>query len=286
MAMANEDTKEVKSLSQNQDATKDKLADTSKAQSSPSKGATSDQSKSPQKNNNKNDNNTPSSQSKAATPSSGSSSSSTRGSKGVASIDKYNELKKKLTQQILKKQELTNKLSKLEDTIYQKESSYFEESYSGNIVKGFENFSKSSGGGAGASGGGAGSGASGFKRRIVYTEDDHIFSLSSISFVKNMVKRHGAGYVNGSLSNGPATSIINSKDELDDYEDSVDPTTANLGVKSSSQATATTASPAAAAAAAAATVTAAATVSADGAKSETSRSSTPSRKRKARTIED
>lgn len=259
--MADEDTKEAKSLLQKQESTEDKPTDTQKPMSLPTKGTTTDQSKSPQKNNNKTDNNTPGNQSKPSTPS-----SSAKLSKGAASIDKYNELKKKLTQQILKKQEITNKLSKLEDTIYQKESDYFEESYSGNIVKGFENFSKSSGGGAGGTGGGSGS--SGFKRRIVYTEDDHIFSLSSISFVKNMVKRHGTGYAtNGSLGNGTASSIINSKDDFDDYEDSVDPTTANLGVKLSN--------PIAAAAA-----------STENNKSETSRSSTPSRKRKARTIED
>ncbi|KAI5950399.1 EAF6 [Candida margitis] len=256
--MASDETKEAKSSSQKPDSTEDKPSETPKVSSSPTKtGSTADQSKSPQKNNNNNSStNAHSSQSKASTP------SSTKSGKSSASIEKYNELKKKLTQQILKKQEITNKLSKLEDTIYQKESDYFEESYSGNIVKGFENFSKSSGGGSGGSGGG--SGTSGFRRKMVYTEDDHIFSLSSINFVKNMVKRHGPGYANGSIGNGTASSIINSKDDFDDYEDSVDPTTANMGIKSNN--------------------TAAAAASEN--KSETSRSSTPSRKRKARTIED
>ncbi|KAG5417584.1 EAF6 [Candida metapsilosis] len=273
--MANEEMKEMKNSSQKKDSTEDKPAVPLKAAPSPSKGAGSDQSKSPQKNNNKSDNSTPSSQSKASTPSS----SSTKQSKGAASVEKYNDLKKKLTQQILKKQEIANKLAKLEDTIYQKESSYFEESYSGNIVKGFENFSKSSGGGASATGGGGGSGASGFKRRIVYTEDDHIFSLSSISFVKNMVKRHGAGYAaaaNGALANATASSIINARDDFDDYEDSVDPTTANLGIKPGN----------AGAAGSASATPVAASVALENNKQEISRSSTPSRKRKARTIED
>lgn len=290
--MANEGTEESKGLPEKQEPTQEKTSDVQKSTSLPSKGPTTDPSKSPQKNNNNNNNNAKSdtassSQSKPSTP------SSTKLSKGAASIDKYNDLKKKLIQQILKKQEIGNKLSKLEDTIYQKESDYFESSYSGNIVKGFENFAKSGGGGASGvsgGGGGGGSGTSGFKRRIVYTEDDHIFSLSSISFVKNMVKRHGANYAaattvvgNGSLSNGSASSIINSKDDFDDYEDSIDPTTANLGVKHNSNQSSAVAPVATATATSSA---AAAAPSTENAKSETSRSSTPSRKRKARTIED
>ena len=66
----------------------------------------------------------------------------TSSSKSKDDSEKYVELKNKLIQQILKKQELTRKLTTLEDSIYQKEIDYFEESPLGNIVKGFENFSK------------------------------------------------------------------------------------------------------------------------------------------------
>lgn len=160
----------------------------------------------------------------------------TSSSKSKDDSEKYVELKNKLIQQILKKQELTRKLTTLEDSIYQKEIDYFEESPLGNIVKGFENFSKT-GGGGGAN-----------KRKIVYSEDDHIFSLSSVNYIKSLMKRQSH------TSNGGS-----SKDDFDDYEDSVDPTTASAGSKANSIE-----------------------------KNETpsGSSGTPSRKRKARVLED
>lgn len=111
------------------------------------------------------------------------------------SIDQYTQLKNELTKQILKKQELDAQLLALEESIYDKENDYFNESTYGNIVKGFDNFSKSSSGGSN-------------KRKMVYTDDDHIFSLSSSTFVKTLMKREGV------TTGGP---------DLDDYEDSVDP---------------------------------------------------------------
>lgn len=133
-------------------------------------------------------------------------------------IEQYNSVKQKLTAQILRKQLIDAKLADLEDRIYDKETGYFQESVFGNIVKGFDNFGKTSGGGiivtsgggyggggsnaGGASGGsglsnggyGGGSGGGGggsMKRRIVYTDDDHIFSLSSTSFMKTLMRRQG-----------------------------------------------------------------------------------------------
>ena len=160
----------------------------------------------------------------------------TSSSKSKDDSEKYVELKNKLIQQILKKQELTRKLTTLEDSIYQKEIDYFEESPLGNIVKGFENFSKTSGGGGTN------------KRKIVYSEDDHIFSLSSVNYIKSLMKRQGH------TSNGGSST-----DDFDDYEDSVDPTTASAGSKANSIE-----------------------------KNETpsGSSGTPSRKRKARVLED
>lgn len=152
--------------------------------------------------------------------------------------EKYDELRKKLVQQILKKQELSKKLSNLEDTIYQKEVEYFEDSPLGNIIKGFENITKTSGGSGNSN-----------KRRVVYTDDDHIFSLSSVNYIKQMLKKQGQSI------NGSSTTT---KDDFDDYEDSVDPATAGLEKKANSIE-----------------------------RSETpSSGGTPSRKRKARTFDD
>ncbi|ODV80969.1 NuA4-domain-containing protein [Suhomyces tanzawaensis NRRL Y-17324] len=126
--------------------------------------------------------------------------SSNGGLAELPSIDNYTKVKNQLTQQILKKQELSSKLTQLEDSIYEKESDYFNESAYGNIVKGFENFSKTSGGG------------SSNKKRFQYSAEDHIFSLSSVNYIKTFVKRHGISF-----------AVNANKDDLDEYEDSVDP---------------------------------------------------------------
>ncbi|SGZ47882.1 CIC11C00000005269 [Sungouiella intermedia] len=116
-------------------------------------------------------------------------------SKKEPTIDQYTQLKNELTKLILKKQELDAQLLALEEAIYDKENDYFNESTYGNIVKGFDNFAKSSSGGSN-------------KRKMIYTDDDHIFSLSSSTFVKTLMKREG---------------VNTGAPDLDDYEDSVDP---------------------------------------------------------------
>lgn len=116
-------------------------------------------------------------------------------SKKEPSIDQYTKLKNDLTRLILKKKEIDAKLAELEETIYEKETDYFNESTYGNIVKGFDNFSKGSSGGNN-------------KRKLVITDEDHIFSMSSATFVKTLLKKQGTA--------SAAT-------DLDDYEDSVEP---------------------------------------------------------------
>lgn len=118
-------------------------------------------------------------------------------SKKEPTVDQYTTLKNELTQLILKKQELDAQLLALEESIFDKENDYFNDSTYGNIVKGFDNFAKSSAGGSN-------------KRKMVYTDDDHIFSLSSATFVKTLMKRQGMALAAA---------------DLDDYEDSVDPGT-------------------------------------------------------------
>ncbi|KAK6459134.1 histone acetyltransferase subunit NuA4-domain-containing protein [Scheffersomyces xylosifermentans] len=184
-----------------------------------------------------------------------SSSTGTASAGGATSnIDKYTELKNQLTSQILRKQELTAKLNALEDSIYEKENEYFNDSTYGSIVKGFENFSKTGGGGSN-------------KKRIQYTDEDHIFSLSSVNYIKTLMKRQGqlngtngtAGPGGGSGSGGPS----NAKDDLDDYEDSVEPGASVSSINNR--------------------------VSSTGLISDregSSNSSTPSRKRKARNLDD
>jgi chromatin modification-related protein EAF6 len=120
------------------------------------------------------------------------------------SAEQYNAVKARLIQQIVRKQELDDKLSALEDAIYEKENEYFAESAYGNIVKGFDNFTRASTGGS-------------HKKRIHYTDEDHIFSLSSATFAKLFARKQG---------------VSAKGDELDEYEDSVEPNGAANGAAS------------------------------------------------------
>ncbi|KAK6199232.1 chromatin modification-related protein EAF6 [Scheffersomyces amazonensis] len=221
----------------------------------------------------------------AATPSSQSAQDDPK-----ASIEKYNQLKNQLTQEILKKQELSARLSNLEDVIYEKENEYFDESLYGSIVKGFENFSKASG----SSGGGQSSSQSGSggyntnKRRVQYADEDHIFSLSSISFIKSLMKKQGISLngINGihtsttptssNGNNGSSSSNKDSaskdKDDFDDYEDSIEPTNGSSNPLSNSNN--------------ANTIVNGGHKSASSDREGSSNVSTPSRKRKARVLDD
>lgn len=185
----------------------------------------------------------------SSTVAAGSTSSAGSASGAPSSIDKYTEIKNQLTLLILRKQELTAKLNALEDSIYEKENEYFNDSTYGNIVKGFENFSKAGGGG------------SSNKKRIQYTDDDHIFSLSSVNYIKTLNKRQGVTMngVNGSLGSGGGSS--NTKDDLDDYEDSVEPANGGAAIRVASSGLASD-------------------------RDASSNLSTPSRKRKARNLDD
>lgn len=111
-----------------------------------------------------------------------------------APVDHYTKLKNQLTRLILKKKDLDAQLAALEESIYDKEVDYFNESTYGNIVKGFDNFAKSSAGGSN-------------KRKMNYTDDDHIFSMSSATFVRTLMKRQGVA---------PSTP------DYDDFEDAVE----------------------------------------------------------------
>lgn len=119
-------------------------------------------------------------------------------SKKEPSLDAYTKLKDELVKLIVKKNEIDAQLAALEEEIYDKELDYFNESTYGNIVKGFENFGKMSLGGSN-------------KRKLVFNEEDHIFSMSSATFVKALMRKQG----------------INGATDYDDYEDSIEPSSGN-----------------------------------------------------------
>ena len=106
----------------------------------------------------------------------------------------YEQLKRKLTATLDSKRQLDRQLANLEDQIYRFEASYLEEtSAAGNIIRGFDNYIKASGtlgstsggasGGAPA-GGGAGGGGTSTRRRGGVTDQDRIFSRSSVGFMR------------------------------------------------------------------------------------------------------
>lgn len=111
------------------------------------------------------------------------------------SLDAYTKLKDELVKLIVKKNEIDAQLAALEEEIYDKELDYFNESTYGNIVKGFENFGKMSLG-------------SSNKRKLVFNDEDHIFSMSSATFVKSLMRKQG---------------ISGAAPDFDDYEDSIEP---------------------------------------------------------------
>ena len=118
------------------------------------------------------------------------------------SLDAYTKLKDELVNQIINKNDIDVRLAALEEEIYEKELDYFNESTYGNIVKGFESFGKMSLGGSN-------------KRKMMYSDEEHIFSMSSATFIKTLMMKQGVDSGTG---------------DLDEYEDSVEPITTGNGV--------------------------------------------------------
>jgi hypothetical protein len=86
----------------------------------------------------------------------------------------YEKTRRHLQELLRKKNLLTNSLAILEDQIYKKETEYLEETSQGNIIIGFENYTKGTGGGIGGGGG--------RKRGMGILEGNRVFSRSSVGF--------------------------------------------------------------------------------------------------------
>ncbi|KAL9604813.1 MAG: hypothetical protein Q9219_000261 [cf. Caloplaca sp. 3 TL-2023] len=118
-------------------------------------------------------------------------------------IPYYEKLKRDLRETLQKKRTLDKNMAALEEQIYRFEASYLEETSSaGNIIKGFDNYVKgsallglggaaggASGGGGGGGAGGAGGGGGTSTRRKGVTEQDRVFSRSSLSFNRHTLSR-------------------------------------------------------------------------------------------------
>jgi chromatin modification-related protein EAF6 len=88
----------------------------------------------------------------------------------------YDKTRQHLKELLHKRRALERSLAQLEDNIFKKETEYLEETPSGNIITGFEAYTK----GTGTAGGGA-------RRRGGVSEGNRVFSRSSVSFNANAV---------------------------------------------------------------------------------------------------
>ncbi|CAN6669147.1 hypothetical protein TRVA0_041S00738 [Trichomonascus vanleenenianus] len=100
---------------------------------------------------------------------------------GVTSKDRaaqtaeYEKMRKSLKELINKKRTLDKNLNSLEEEIYRTEGSYLEDTQNGNAVRGFDNYMKSNPN----------------KRRMTFTNQDRMFSLSSAVFLKSLEEEGG-----------------------------------------------------------------------------------------------
>ena len=83
----------------------------------------------------------------------------------------YDKARAHLKDLLNKKRLLERSLAQQEESIYKKETDYLEETPSGNIITGFEAYTK-----------GSGSSAPGQRRRAAVQESNRVFSRSSISY--------------------------------------------------------------------------------------------------------
>lgn len=94
----------------------------------------------------------------------------------------YDRLKKTLKASIKQKQDLEDTLAKIEQSIWNKEAAYLDDTSAGNIMKGFDNYIKASGAPGGLSAGGG----TASRKKATVSEQDRLFSRSSVGFWNSM----------------------------------------------------------------------------------------------------
>lgn len=108
----------------------------------------------------------------------------------------YETLKKKLRESVTRRNQLEDEIAKKEEEIYSKETQYLADgTMHGNIIKGFENFSKT----------GSSSSSSSRSKRIQFGDEDRIFSLSSSTYVMHLRRQSGGMEDDEELSSETST---------------------------------------------------------------------------------
>ncbi|KAL8304097.1 hypothetical protein RB601_007420 [Gaeumannomyces tritici] len=114
------------------------------------------------------------------------------------SMPYYEKSRQHLKELLAKKRQLEKQLALREDMIYQKETEYLENTPSGNIITGFDNYTKAT------------TGAAAQRRKTGLTESSRVFSRSSISYNANNAHAHGPvqpeAQTPGSVTSGAASA--------------------------------------------------------------------------------
>ncbi|KAK5657090.1 hypothetical protein OQA88_3618 [Cercophora sp. LCS_1] len=98
------------------------------------------------------------------------------GDAAAAGIPYYEKQRAHLKELIARRRTLEKRITNTEDSIYQKETEYLENTPSGNIITGFDNYTKGTGNAANA------------RRKTGLSEANRVFSRSSISYNANSVE--------------------------------------------------------------------------------------------------
>lgn len=112
----------------------------------------------------------------------------------VPGLPYYEKSRQHLKELLLKRRQLERQLHSREESILQKESEYLENTPSGNIITGFDNYTKGTTGGSSS------------RRKTGTMESNRVFSRSSISY------NPAAGGAGSSLSHGPTPLQTSFKD--------------------------------------------------------------------------
>ncbi|KAL9128247.1 MAG: hypothetical protein Q9217_003037 [Psora testacea] len=97
----------------------------------------------------------------------------------------YEKLRKDLRETLQKKSLLDKNIASLEDQIYRHESTYLEETTAGNIIKGFDNYIKSTSTAPSNPSNPSNQGTS-TRRKGAIIDADRVFSRSSASFMREL----------------------------------------------------------------------------------------------------
>ncbi|EHA48923.1 hypothetical protein MCOR02_005839 [Pyricularia oryzae] len=153
-----------------------------------------------------------------------------------ATIPYYEKSKQHLKELLQKKRLLEKQLAAREDAIYQRETEYLDNTPQGNIITGFDNYTKGI------------TGAAAQRRKTGLTETNRVFSRSSVSYNPNHPEAQTPGSINSNpASHAPTPSASSVKDMASNQPTPTSATAPKLGTSKSKKKTSASAAASAAA---------------------------------------